>query len=139
MNYVKLSQHQLKEIEELLDSKNNTIKMLTAELNSLRDSSVSKIKSELKFYKDDNKKLQEELNTSETKLYNALQTISKLEDTNTQIQSKYKDTKNELSIQISVNKAALKLLNKINSSTAFTEVCNEIPDADLTNILDIKA
>jgi chromosome segregation ATPase len=150
MKYVKLTQAQLDEIQELIDTKNKTIESLQTEVNLLQTkeetfdtlfNSATNIRAERDFYKDDNKKMCNELDLVEAKLDDALQTISDLSNENVKNEKNYLEAINDLqqknnalnldlSIQRSVNKAAIELLNETK--------CEKIPKADLTNILDIK-
>jgi chromosome segregation ATPase len=138
MKYVKLTQAQLDEIQALLNNKNETIEILTSKIDELE--SDKNIREERNFYKEDNAKLCNELDRVEDDLRIALEQVSNLEkellitketcfEEISAIQKNIDSALCELSIQKSVNKTAIKMLNECNP---------HIPNADLSNILDIS-
>jgi len=131
MKYVKITQCQLNEIQELLDNKNNTIKSLKDKINDLEKEGVCKLKEEIQFLKEDNRLMSLECENTELALYELQKKYKSLTDTYRTLESENHKVKCDLSIQKSVTAAAIKMLNELGYEN--------IPTADLSNILDIKA
>lgn len=131
MKYVKITQWQLNEIQELLDNKNNTIKSLKDKINDLEKENIHKLKEEIYFLKEDNRLMSLECENTELALYELQKKYKSLSDDYKTLDLENYKVKCDLSIQKSVTKAAIKMLNELGYEN--------IPTADLSSILNIKA
>jgi len=130
MKYVKLTQSQLNEIQELLESKNNTIKSLKDKINGLEKENIHKLKEDIYFLKEDNRLMSLECENTKSALNDAERNYKSIYNDYKTLEDENHKVKCELSIQKSVTKAAIKMLNELGYEN--------IPTADLSNILDIK-
>ena len=130
MKYVKLTQSQLNEIQELLESKNNTIKSLKDKINGLEKENIHKLKEDIYFLKEDNRLMSLECENTKLALNEVERNYKSIYNDYKTLEDENHKVKCELSIQKSVTKAAIKMLNELGYEN--------IPTADLSNILDIK-
>jgi len=133
--YVKLTQDQLDEIQNLLDTKNKKIKELQSELDKLKLAKTisEEFRARINFLEKDNEKMADELDSLNTHYKRVVSKLNKSLIDNDKIKKQFRNSKiqlncltNELLIQKDVNKKAVQMLNE----------SKYIPNADLSKFYE---
>lgn len=131
-----ITQDQLDEIQLLLDTKNIRIMELEAELSQYNPNianTVDVLQSRVKYLEEDIVKMRLEFNDEEFKHIACIAEKDMLHQQNIILNRKNNQLEIDLSIEKSLTKSAIKLLNELKVSSTSLE------PADLSNILDVTA